>query len=94
MDSASYLNRILEKMSVTYLCLPKLISSDEIAVYEIFKQEMRCENISIRLIDGKELILRITEAGWPSCNPRLFRSRLRSQQPSAAYTGIHIFFFS
>lgn len=45
------------------LCLPKLISSDEIAVYEIFKQEMRCENISIRLIDGKELILRITEAG-------------------------------
>lgn len=51
------------KIKTWYLCLPKLLSADEIAVYEKFKQEMKCENIFIRLIDGKELILRISEAG-------------------------------
>ncbi|SDM08344.1 hypothetical protein SAMN04487833_1661 [Sarcina sp. DSM 11001] len=46
-----------------YLCLPKQLLPDEIATYEKFKHDREQEGICIRLIDGKDLILRITEVG-------------------------------
>lgn len=41
----------------------KQLLADEIATYEKFKQDREQEGICIRLIDGKDLILRITEVG-------------------------------